>query len=435
MLRRTLSILVAVWAVWVHSSLPLQAAESPAAMPALEWAMLPGETLQQLAQLIYPQNPVMQQRFVDACVALNRQTLPDLGASTPFDGPTPLLIPDLRALAANAPPDMPPLRLSRETGRLHAARAALNPTPGLEPVLQLSPRLESLRQRNQALETEQTLMAGRLDLLEKQLREMQVILHDARPRKRKLAPMPAKQPETPQPPVWLPVLQSLQEHWLVVAAFVAGLLAVVTGWRLRRRLGRAMKAAMPSPAATPVSPDVQPVQPLPPATGVAVPAAPSASQHHDHGTMHVDEIDSIVEEARVFYALGRQEQALEMLIHHIEAHPRQSVSPWLYLLELYRASGRQQEFTALARRMHKTFNVMAPNWETTAVAMVVPVSLEEFPHILGKVTANWGKTECHDYLNSLIQDNRDGERAGFSLDVLNEILLLLSILEMRDTLG
>ena len=34
-----------------------------------------------------------------------------------------------------------------------------------------------------------------------------------------------------------------------------------------------------------------------------------------------------------------------------------------------------------------------------------------------------------DYLNNLIHDNRDGQRAGFPLEVVEEIVLLLLILE------
>jgi hypothetical protein len=66
--------------------------------------------------------------------------------------------------------------------------------------------------------------------------------------------------------------------------------------------------------------------------------------------------------------------------------------------------------------------------------MVVPRSLEEFPHILAKLAEGWGSKDAQEFLNHLLQDNRGGERQGFSMEVLQEILLLSAILELRDHL-
>ncbi len=80
-------------------------------------------------------------------------------------------------------------------------------------------------------------------------------------------------------------------------------------------------------------------------------------------------------------------------------------------------------------------NVIAPQWEKSGHAMiVVPHTLEEFPHLLARLTEGWGTLDAQDFLNNLLQDNRGGERQGFSMEVLQEILLLLTVLEMRDHL-
>jgi hypothetical protein len=121
---------------------------------------------------------------------------------------------------------------------------------------------------------------------------------------------------------------------------------------------------------------------------------------------------------------------------YITTHPRASANPWLYLMEIYRSANRKEDFVELANRFHQSLNVIAPQWETQSQMMlVVPHSLQEFPHILARLTESWGTLDAQDFLNHLLQDNRGGERQGFSMEVLEEILLLLAILELRDHLS
>ncbi|MHB1591264.1 MAG: hypothetical protein ACYCTW_06995 [Sulfuricella sp.] len=55
-----------------------------------------------------------------------------------------------------------------------------------------------------------------------------------------------------------------------------------------------------------------------------------------------------------------------------------------------------------------------------------------FPKIAENLTLVWGNSECEGYLNKLIIDNR-GNRQGFSLDVMSELMLLMGITEREDT--
>lgn len=130
-------------------------------------------------------------------------------------------------------------------------------------------------------------------------------------------------------------------------------------------------------------------------------------------------------------AVGRTEHAVEVLTTYLEAHPRASPLPWLALLDLLRMLGDREAFGMAGKRMHQIFNIMSPPWEGD-VAMVVPTSLEAFPHIMQKLVESWGTAACRDYLEALVRDNRNGERTGFSIEVLNEILLLRAILDQRD---
>ncbi|MGB4854740.1 MAG: hypothetical protein WBP37_04240, partial [Candidatus Dechloromonas phosphoritropha] len=50
-------------------------------------------------------------------------------------------------------------------------------------------------------------------------------------------------------------------------------------------------------------------------------------------------------------------------------------------------------------------------------------------HVITRLTATWGTQNCLDYLYRLVHDNREGQRSGFPLEVVEEIVLLMLILE------
>ena len=94
----------------------------------------------------------------------------------------------------------------------------------------------------------------------------------------------------------------------------------------------------------------------------------------------------------------------------------------------------KEEFEKFAFEMHQTFNVMTPIWEEKEVEIEVANTLEKFPHIIKKITAEWPSEPAKSYLQSLITDNRDGERTGFGDEVIDEILTLIAVLDARDDL-
>lgn len=52
----------------------------------------------------------------------------------------------------------------------------------------------------------------------------------------------------------------------------------------------------------------------------------------------------------------------------------------------------------------------------------------DFPHIAEKLTQVWGYPNCFSYLSELIIDNR-GNRKGFNLNIMSDLMLLLKITE------
>jgi len=143
----------------------------------------------------------------------------------------------------------------------------------------------------------------------------------------------------------------------------------------------------------------------------------------------VSELLHVTEEARVYVALGRPERAIAVLNDHIRDVPRSMPAAWLMLLELYHASGRQQDFRRLAEEFHLHCNVKAPPWEDFTPSESAEGGLETFPHILRQVASNWRQPGCREYLEALLYDNREGRRIGFPLAAYGEILLLLQVLD------
>lgn len=426
----------------------------------LEWPMLPGESLSQLARLIYPRDVRMQRHFIDAAVRENPATFPRISPRHPFDQETLIWLPDLKALsrlAASTPsprhylhPALPamqpgvagarpsPLQMSTVidgkpiTAAEHAtvqSGVKLMPAPAARhlntlPVYdrEAAKAIEAVTAHNQVLQQQQQALAEKIAVLEAGIARAREALSREQRRivRRPVSPSPAVVDRTSTAS---DSLRSPSPLHLLTATGIL-LLGGLMAWRRRQRSGDVV--------AVPVTVPRQMA-----AADLGAPAAGVQIQENfsDDGLISVDEIASIVEEAKIFVALGRTEHAIEVLEDYITTHPRASAHPWLYLMEIYRSLQQRDAFEAVAKRFHKSMNVIAPQWEGSSQAMmVVPHSLEDFPHLLTRLTEGWGTLDAQDFLNALLQDNRGGERQGFSMEVLQEILLLLAILEMRDHL-
>jgi hypothetical protein len=140
------------------------------------------------------------------------------------------------------------------------------------------------------------------------------------------------------------------------------------------------------------------------------------------------EVTPVMELAEIMLSFGRVNGAAQTLQEFIEANPKAALQPWMRLLDIYRDSGMRAEFDALATNLNQNFNVEIVHWDKAAPGERVEMSLELLPHIRDQIDALWGNPECFDYLQQLLRDNRNGERTGFSLPVVKEILLLIDLM-------
>lgn len=244
-------------------------------------------------------------------------------------------------------------------------------------------------------------------------------------------------------------------QWLYVAALFAGTTVVLALLLLRVRHTRrqdGLPQTMPGlePAAAASSPEAaataedwtEQALPSAPRPQNAIPASP-AEWGNDDGFFSqppsvapliveeepAEEHDSAIELAEIMVSFGRVQGAAKTLAEFIHGNPKQAVTPWLKLLEVYRLAGLRPEFDTLARQLNKTFNVKTVNWENFDVARAASDSIEQMPHIIDLLTRTWRTRECQAYLQKLLRDNRDGTREGFPLSVIDEILVLSAVLE------
>jgi hypothetical protein len=142
-----------------------------------------------------------------------------------------------------------------------------------------------------------------------------------------------------------------------------------------------------------------------------------------------EEHESAIELAEIMMGFGRIQGAADTLAEFIASNPKRAVTPWLKLLEVYRAADLREEFDTLARELNKTFNVKSVTWDTFDEARQSTHTMEQMAHVARNVQQMWGTADCQAYLEVLLRDNRDGTREGFPLSVIDEILVLAGILE------
>jgi FimV-like protein len=144
-------------------------------------------------------------------------------------------------------------------------------------------------------------------------------------------------------------------------------------------------------------------------------------------SMEVEEISDLMQEAEFWMLLNDPERAIEMLEPCLNFERPVSPVPWVYLLDLYRVTGQQKNYQSLAARIKKVFNTNAPAWDEQQDSAVSAHSLRDYPHVVEMIEDLWEGDDIIPYLESLLLDEREGERAGFDLAVYREIIHLIGV--------
>ena len=156
-----------------------------------------------------------------------------------------------------------------------------------------------------------------------------------------------------------------------------------------------------------------------------------------HYIFSVEEVDSLLEQAEVLLLFGEPSKAIMMIEEYLDGAGKESKEPrpWLKLFQLLRSEGLRTEFDERAHTFKRWFNIEKPNWETYSPDGFesTGAGLEEAcPHISRRIEELWNEPgEAFAYLDALLLDDRDGDRAGFPAMIAEDMLLLRDLARER----
>ncbi len=432
-----------------------------------EWRTSEGDTLESIAEALVPDNLAQQRRMLAALKRAN----PKLSGRPGLADGTPVTIPDVRQrLVAERdtlpeqrpprsrsedtppppPPPPPPPKIAQPVAAPKAGGAdrvllgapPAEIAPGQKAVPAKGSREEFDERMLKVQETIHSLNA-QIEALDKALAltaEAMALQQRMQAAETATASLPAPVAKPAAPP---PAASSTWQDFLLSAlagGLIAAGLAHFLGRRHDRRAEREVPLAVARPArpAAPApapAPRVEPVAPPPGATGAAAPV----DLHLDGfsrppGDLRAVDVkynqdESAIALAEIMLSFGRLQGATETLARHIEDSASDNPRPWLMLLDLYRRGGLRSDYTKLLPTLRKKFNLQVPAWQDLEAPVSGLWSLEDYEHVIAQLTTIWGTQDCLNYLYRLVHDNREGQRIGFPLEVVEEIVLLMLILE------
>ena len=149
------------------------------------------------------------------------------------------------------------------------------------------------------------------------------------------------------------------------------------------------------------------------------------------------EVNPVMELADIMLSFGRVKGAAQALQEFIDHNPEEALQPWIRLMDVYRMAGMRTEFECVASNLNQHFNVEVQGWEAAAAEVrgeagtiaERPQSLEDMPRLATAVIDLWDSGDVVGYLYQLLRDNRGGQRQGFAMPVVDDILFLIELKE------
>ena len=155
------------------------------------------------------------------------------------------------------------------------------------------------------------------------------------------------------------------------------------------------------------------------------------------------EANPVMELADIMLSFGRVKGAAQALQEFIDHNPEEALQPWIRLMDVYRMAGMRSEFETVARNLNQHFNVEVQSWDSAPASfdpertefdradleIARPQSLEDMPRLMNTVLDQWADGDVVGYLYQLLRDNRGGQRQGFALPVVEDILFLIELKE------
>ena len=142
----------------------------------------------------------------------------------------------------------------------------------------------------------------------------------------------------------------------------------------------------------------------------------------------VEELDTdqnILDHVDVFLSHGRTGLAVQLLQNHLLDHPKQSVTIWLFLLDLLAKENMQAVYEQTTLECKEHFNIRIAEFSNDEASD--KTTFEEFPRLHTALQEIWDTPAAIVFLDDLIYNSRLESRVGFEKSVIEELLLLKNI--------
>ncbi len=160
-----------------------------------------------------------------------------------------------------------------------------------------------------------------------------------------------------------------------------------------------------------------------------LPPAPAAGifkpEEDEQLVVEDEQAFSVLDHADVFLFHGRANLAIKLLQEFLIEHPKQSVTIWLFLLDLLAKENLKDQYEETATDCKLYYNVKVPAFSEAETASMD--SLEDFPRLAKGLDEVWGTPKALVYLDDLIYNNRPEPRAGLPKALIEELVLLKAI--------
>ena len=134
---------------------------------------------------------------------------------------------------------------------------------------------------------------------------------------------------------------------------------------------------------------------------------------------------NILDHADVFLSHGRTSLAIQLLQNHLLDYPKQSVTIWLFLLDLLAKENMQAAYEQTTLECKEHFNIRIADFTNDEASE--KLSFEDFPRLHAALQEIWCTPAAVTFLDDLIYNSRLESRVGFEKSVIEELLILKNI--------
>ena len=138
-----------------------------------------------------------------------------------------------------------------------------------------------------------------------------------------------------------------------------------------------------------------------------------------------EELFDVQQKVDFFISLGKDDEAIEVLLSHLNESQEPCALTYLDLLHLYHSLDRNEEYERLRKEFNQVFNAGAPPFEQYSEKSQ---GLEAYETALGRIQALWPQPRVLDVIEkSIFRDPQAVNKEVFDLEAYRELLLLHAI--------